>query len=117
MTLGTEQLAPAERRAMVEAFAWALKREAYVFLQRPGVGPPLVTVWSEPVRRGLFRRRPAGEKFAVGCPLCRVWSDVPASALGTELPCPNCSRRLKLNPFTIDGDWRPIAAAWRGSGG
>jgi len=51
---------------------------------------------------------------AFGCILCRVWSEVPASALGTELPCPNCGMTVKLNPFVIEADWRPVAAAWRG---
>ena len=35
-------------------------------------------------------------------------------ALGAELPCPKCSKPLKLNPFTINADWRPIARAWQG---
>jgi len=47
-----------------------------------------------------------------GCPLCRLWSAAPGSALGQELDCPRCGLRLKLNPFTIDADWRPIARAW-----
>ena len=51
---------------------------------------------------------------AFGCPHCRVWSEAPASALGTELPCPNCGKAVKLNPFVIEADWRPVAAAWKG---
>jgi len=50
---------------------------------------------------------------AFGCLHCRVWSEVPASALGTELPCPNCGKPVKLNEFVIEADWRPVAAAWR----
>jgi len=49
-----------------------------------------------------------------GCPLCRVWSEALESALGSELPCPNCGKGVKLNPFTITADWRPVAKAWRG---
>ncbi len=29
------------------------------------------------------------------------------------MPCPSCGGELKINPFTIDADWRPVAAAWR----
>ena len=50
---------------------------------------------------------------AFGCLQCRVWSGVPASAFGTELPCPKCGNPVKLNPFVIEADWRPVAAAWR----
>ncbi len=67
-------------------------------------GPPVLTVW-----RGSRQQR-----VAFGCTLCRAWSEVPASALGTELPCPHCGKAVKLNPFVIEADWRPVAAAWRG---
>jgi hypothetical protein len=40
-------------------------------------------------------------------------SEVPASALGAVIACPHCGGRVKLNPFTINADWRPIAAAWK----
>ena len=69
-------------------------------------GPPVVTTW----------RWPADGPLAFGCLHCRVWSEVPAWALGTELPCPNCGRPVRLNPFTIEADWRPVAAAWAGHG-
>jgi len=39
---------------------------------------------------------------------------VPQDALGTELPCPNCGKPVKLNDFVIQAEWRPVAAAWRG---
>ena len=69
--------------------------------------PPLiVTAWVSP----------ADQSHAVGCPLCRVWSEAPASALGTEIACPNCQGPLKVNSFTINSDWRPVAEAWRGKG-
>jgi hypothetical protein len=28
------------------------------------------------------------------------------------IPCPHCGESVKLNPFTNNADWRPIAAAW-----
>jgi len=52
--------------------------------------------------------------LALGCPHCRKWSEILESALGTELPCPQCGQPLKLNPFTLNADWRPVARAWRG---
>jgi len=30
------------------------------------------------------------------------------------LPAPDCEEMLKLNPFAIEADWRPVAAAWGG---
>lgn len=51
--------------------------------------------------------------YAFDCPLCRMWSEVPGSVFGTELPCLHCSAQLKLNTFTINADWRPISEAWR----
>ena len=54
------------------------------------------------------------DSIAFGCPLCRRWSAVAESALGTALPCPNCGEMVKLNPFVVEADWRPVAQAWRG---
>ncbi|MEW6386988.1 MAG: hypothetical protein AB1491_05665 [Thermodesulfobacteriota bacterium] len=45
---------------------------------------------------------------------CRQWSEVPEAALGTELHCPLCGQVLKLNPFTIEADWRHLAQARQG---
>jgi hypothetical protein len=65
--------------------------------------PLIITAWVSPV----------DQSHAVGCPLCRVWSEIPASALGSEIACPHCEGPLKVNPFTINSDWRPVAEAWR----
>jgi WD40 repeat protein len=78
-----------------------------VSVENMDTGPPIVTAW----------RCPEGGTHGWGCPPCRVWSEIPESALGTERPCPNCGKTVKLNPFTINADWRPIAAAWRGDAG
>jgi WD40 repeat protein len=70
--------------------------------------PVLVTPWqhsAHPVDSPKAR-------LQFGCPLCRVWSEVPASALGAGIPCPHCGESVSLNPFAIHADWRPIAAAW-----
>ena len=32
---------------------------------------------------------PQDGSHAIGCPLCRRWSEIPQSALGTEIGCPN----------------------------
>jgi WD40 repeat protein len=79
-------------------------RVCFLALENITLGPPVLTPW----------RSPLDSTFAFGCLLCRVWSEVPESALGTELPCPNCGKMVKLNPFVIEADWRPVAAAWRG---
>jgi len=63
--------------------------------------PPVITAWHLPDQLPAF-----------GCPLCRTWSEIPASALGKEIPCPHCGKPIKLNPFTINADWRPVAKAW-----
>jgi WD40 repeat protein len=59
------------------------------------------------------RRSPGDFAIAFRCTHCHTWSEVPASALGTELPCPRCGKPVKLNPFVIEADWRPVAAAWK----
>ena len=69
--------------------------------------PTIVTAWV---------RRKRDSSIAFGCPHCRTWSEIPESALGNEIPCPRCGKHLKLNSFTINADWRPIAKAWRGGG-
>ena len=79
---------------------------SFLTLENVEHGPSVVTAW----------RWPTGGPPAFGCLHCRVWSEAPASALGTELPCPNCGRPIKLNPFVIEADWRPVAAAWAGRG-
>jgi WD40 repeat protein len=50
--------------------------------------------------------------LAFGCPHCRTWSEILQPALGSEISCPNCGKPVKLNPFTIEGDWKLIAKAW-----
>jgi len=67
-------------------------------------GPAIATAW--------WARGAPGPVF--GCPHCRTWSEVPGTALGTDLPCPLCATVVRLNPFVIEADWRPLAAAWKG---
>lgn len=71
-----------------------------------------VTSW-RPKPRSFFARKQNANP-AIGCLLCREWSELSAPGLGTEIECASCGSRLRVNPFTIDADWRPVAKAWRG---
>jgi len=78
-------------------------------------GPPVVTAWK---RQGgsakLFSQWTKERTGAFCCPLCRKWFQIPESIVGSRLSCPGCDRVIKINPFTINSDWRSIAKAWRG---
>ena len=76
----------------------------FLRLENVTPGPSICTAW----------HASGGGPPGVCCLHCRVWSDVHTGSLGTELPCPNCGKPVQLNPFVIEADWRPIAAAWRG---
>ena|SRR5712691_11250049 len=58
MTLGAEQLAPAGRRATLEAFARALKREVHVFLERPHL------LWQQLYNRLQWEEEPVPQLLA-----------------------------------------------------
>jgi WD40 repeat protein len=85
--------------------------------------PPIITAWHSKQQTHSSRQwwqlshRPAIADtlptLAFGCPFCCTWSRLPESALGIELPCPNCGQLIKLNPFTINADWQPVAKAWK----
>ena len=49
--------------------------------------------------------------YAIGCSYCRSWSVISESSIGHEINCLSCGKKLKINPFTIDGDWRAIENA------
>jgi len=88
---------------MARVWWWALTKTGGIHLlklENLSFAPPVLTAWRDDHSDGF------------GCPFCGVWSQVSASHLGNELPCPNCSKAVKLNPFTIDADRRPIAKAW-----
>lgn len=72
------------------------------------LAPLLVTAWKskEPKIFGTI-------KYAFGCPVCRVWTEISQSNLDSVFSCPNCQQSLKINPFVFDGDWRAIAEAWK----
>ncbi|MDQ2976170.1 MAG: WD40 repeat domain-containing protein [Acidobacteriota bacterium] len=89
----------------------ATERARVCLLQEENDRPasPVVTAWQPP--RSFFQRQ---HTIHVGCPLCRAWFETPSSAAGGEVDCRVCSSSLKVNPFTIRADWRPMAKAWRG---
>ncbi len=72
--------------------------------------PPIVTSWSYSLKSVQGRAK----RISFGCPHCRTWPEIPHSALGTEISCPNCGRLIRLNPFIVEGDWRRIVKAWKG---
>jgi hypothetical protein len=80
-------------------------------LENLACGPPIVTAWRHTSRPRWWRRNPP-LRYGIGCPLCRVWSKIPAWAIGNEISCPHCQEPLLLNFFVIDGDWRAVAKAW-----
>jgi WD40 repeat protein len=86
----------------------SLGRFLILRLQNFSCGPVLVTPWQHNPQ--ALDSLEAHLHF--GCPLCRVWSEVPVSALGAVTACPHCGGSVRLNPFTINADWRPVAEAW-----
>jgi len=82
-------------------------------IQNVTINPTVVTAWDFNRRRGLTWWK-ADVDYHFGCSHCRSWSEVPASELGSVIHCPRCRGIVKLNPFTVNADWRPIAKAWHG---
>lgn len=70
-------------------------------------GPIIATAWCF-TAGSSFRKQ---ESLAFVCPNCRIWSKITRAKLGNEISCPRCGKVLKLNSFTIDGDWTLIAKA------
>lgn len=64
---------------------------------------PMVTAW-----RSKF-----DDTFAIGCPFCRLWSEIEKAELNRVLSCPNCNKMIQINPFIINSDWRQMADAWK----
>jgi len=74
-----------------------------------------VSAWCKPVSWWVkMQQRENGTDSAFCCPNCQEWSTIPKSALGTELPCPKCGKPSRINPLTMNADWRLIAKAWKG---
>jgi telomerase protein component 1 len=77
------------------------------------LAPPFVTAWKTPLSFwGKWRGSPETMP-AAGCPFCRRWFEIPRAALGNKISCPRCHQSIRINPFTIKADWRPVAEAWQ----
>jgi WD40 repeat protein len=50
------------------------------------------------------RVSPAARQHAFRCPICRQWTGIDASQLGSDYACPQCGRQLRLNPFVALGE-------------
>ena len=72
---------------------------------------PVVTAWDRKAS-GRLLSRSNRHGYAIGCPLCRKWSRISASALGQEARCPHCESPLRLSGTVVEGDWRAVAKAW-----
>ncbi len=70
-------------------------------LENVSCGPPVVISWSRP-------------NFAIGCPFCRIWSNIESSNPGHRISCPSCSKELNISPRSIDADWRMMSDLWQG---
>ncbi|QYZ78072.1 TIR domain-containing protein [Methanofollis formosanus] len=80
----------------------ATGRVHLLHLENLPLGSPIVTPFHSPDEKNC----------AFGCLCCCTWSEIPPDALGTAIRCPHCNEELRLNPFAIESDWRPIAQAW-----
>ncbi|MBN1303172.1 MAG: DUF4062 domain-containing protein [Anaerolineales bacterium] len=80
-------------------------------LKNMNFGTPIISAWEN---KELQVNLPNKERsLAFRCPHCFVWTKVAEKSLGTETSCLKCGISVKLNPFTIEGDWEPIAEAWK----
>jgi WD40 repeat protein len=52
------------------------------------------------------------QSLAFGCPSCREWASTSQEQLAHVQSCPACGLKLKLNPFTLNSDWKPLKRAW-----
>ena len=78
-----------------------LGRVQLIQLKNLPLGTSVVTAWMSQMKDTAF-----------ACPYCRTWSSCAKSDLDQIVSCPKCGKSLKLNPFIIQADWRPIVKAW-----
>jgi WD40 repeat protein len=76
-------------------------RVYYLHLENLTPKTPVVTAWRSKSNPLFWRLK----TLTFGCPYCNIWSEISKSRLGSELACPNCGKNLKLNSFTIHGDY------------
>lgn len=97
------QWAPDGKR-FVAVSRWSGSRGLFQ-LENLSPGPIVVAAWVAP----------SDGSCAVGCPLCRRWSEVEIANAGSEIECPHCQESLRLNSFVTRAEWHPVRAAWRTS--
>jgi hypothetical protein len=88
----------ADGTRMLLGWKYAATMFDLLWLENLPAGPVVVTAWT----------RGAGCAPAIGCPICRRWSEVSSSVLGHRMNCPLCAASLRVTSFTIDADWRAI---------
>jgi hypothetical protein len=114
--------------ASVSAVAWS--SDGRRLMVGAGTTPQLLVLETMPARAAVAtawlhasRVEMIGPKRAgapqVPCGACATWFPTQSSSLGGHVACPAGGTTQVLNPFVIEGDWRPIARAWQGlkSGG
>jgi WD40 repeat protein len=80
----------------------------FLQLRNATCGPPVATAWRS-LRPG--RDDPAkGARFR--CPLCGVWFVARTEELGIEITAGCCGRQVRLNAFTVGGEW-DLVATWK----
>ena len=95
-------------------------RVYFLRMENVALDPPFVTAWEFPLDQEPSKKHPGGSPRK-NSP--RFLPSVAASAApvvdspirpGQPTSCPDCAKPIKLNPFTINADWHPIAEAWKG---
>lgn len=75
-------------------------------------GPPVVSAYRRKRRGRRTSEEAAPDRAfdcAFNCPACAKWIEFSSSTLGSNTSCAGCGIELRINPFTIDVDWRAIA--------
>jgi hypothetical protein len=59
--------------------------------------PPIRTAWYH------------NGAYGVLCPFCLATSNIDKGMLGSTIECPECGKKICLNPFTVSVEWHPSA--------
>jgi WD40 repeat protein len=78
------------------------------------LGPFVVTAWNKPTKSRLFWKHGPISDLAYDCPRCHSWNGVYPESLGMDMSCPRCKTSIRLNPFTMTGNWQSINGASKG---
>ena len=88
-------------------------RVHFLRLENVVPGAPVVTAWRD---RQPYQGSLAGEyrRWPSAAPTAAPGPKFPRPPWARSCPARDCGKPVKLNPFVIEADWRPVAAAWRG---